>query len=427
MDPQRGRSPSTGHQQSHINPSHSPSPHQFQENATSIGLGLGLDTQNQNSNTQQFQNPGFNGSNTLPSFETNDLFNQQRQSFAQNDSSFAQNQDFSQRFKQEDSQFKQEDQLSPFSQQQQPSFTQELMSATISPNFNGGDFSLFSTASNQNEQLDPQFFMDGFSPQSGNQSVNPAELDMSSPPNSAQSPPSHLQPDNSRSPHQSPNFNSGQFQPSPSHSRHASLGPESAAFPQGHNNIEWSMIGAPQFQGHRRTPSEYSDISNSSAAPSPNLPLHDTFEPIDPLNHHSPMHNAQNDGMYQDVMAIGNFSLSDHGTPGRGLSPAHSPAISPRLGPQQLPNVNQQSQFMLGVNNGFGHPQSIYGSRDSDYPQINHNGSLDMGQAQQMVPPEINVEFAPTSRTNSFEPPKPGSFDNDALTPPDRGTCPDIH
>jgi transcription factor CRZ1 len=46
-----------------------------------------------------------------------------------------------------------------------------------------------------------------------------------------------------------------------------------------------------------------------------------------------------------------------------------------------------------------------------------------MGQAQQMVPPEINVEFAPTSRQNSFEPPKP-SLDQDALTPPDRGPYP---
>jgi hypothetical protein len=55
-------------------------------------------------------------------------------------------------------------------------------------------------------------------------------------------------------------------------------------------------------------------------------------------------------------------------------------------------------------------------------PQIQHNnGSLDIGQAQQMVPPEIKIEFAPASIRNSSEPPKP-SFDQDPLTPPDRGT-----
>lgn len=41
----------------------------------------------------------------------------------------------------------------------------------------------------------------------------------------------------------------------------------------------------------------------------------------------------------------------------------------------------------------------------------------EMGQAQQMVP--INVEFAPKTRQNSFEPPKP--LDQAALTPPEKG------
>ena len=179
-----------------------------------------------------------------------------------------------------------------------------------------------------------------------------------------------------------------------------------------------------QFQGHRRTPSEYSDISASSAAHSPNLGLHDSFDNHDPR--HSPMQNPQDSSsLYNEVLGIGSFSLSDpqvqHGsTPGRGLSPAHSPAISPRISPQQLPNMNNQNNFMLGVGNGFG-SQPLYGLGPNSFPQIQHgHGSLDMGQAQQMVPPEINVEFAPASRQNSFEPPKP-SIDQDALTPPDRG------
>lgn len=64
----------------------------------------------------------------------------------------------------------------------------------------------------------------------------------------------------------------------------------------------------------------------------------------------------------------------------------------------------------------------VYNDQSQDqFRRQNHNGSTDMGQAQQMVPPEINVEFAPASRQNSFEPPKPGQFDQDALTPPERG------
>lgn len=397
MDQQRGRSPSMGHQQSQYKPEHSPSPHQFQDGQNSIGLGLGLDTTN-SSNQQFINNGGFNSNNNI--------FGQQGQPYNMQgnmgDSSFNGLQ-----YKQEDS--------SSFNQQQ-PSFTQELMGAN---NFEG-DFPLFSTPSNGNEQLDPQFYMNELSPQSRNPSVNPNELNMSSPPN-ASTPPNLLQPESHTTPsvHQSPNFKQGAFQSSPGHSRHASLGPESAAYPQGQNHMgEWNMM-APQFQGHRRSPSEYSEVSVSSAAPSPNLGHLDSFDNLD--HHHSPNLSAGNDAMYDPVLGIGNFSLSDHGSrsPGRGLSPAHSPAISPRLGPQQPPNMQNQNQFMLGVNNGFGAPQ-MYG-QNSEYPQMNHNGSVDMGQAQQMVPPEINVEFAPTSRTNSFEPPKPISFDNDALTPPDRG------
>lgn len=410
MDQQRGRSPSAGHQQNpnHINPSHSPSPHHFQENASSIGLGLGVDTSSGNS--QPFLNQNFNQNNT-GSFENNEFLNQQVQSFNPSslDPTFGQSQDFNQQFKQEDQ--------SRFGQQQQTSFTQELMGAN---NFSESDFTLFNPSHNQNDQFDPQLFMNELSPQSVNPSVNPAELNMSSPPNHTSTPPGFLQPD-SRSPsaHQSPSFNQGQFQSSPGHSRHASLGPESAAFPQAQNHVEWGHMLPPQFQGHRRTPSEYSDVSVSSAAPSPNMGHHDSFEPLE--HHHSPMQNP-NDAMYQEIAGIGSFTLSDsqvqHGaSPGRGLSPAHSPSISPRLGPQQSPNLIQGNQFMLGIN-GFGGPQSIYGSQNPEF-QLQ---SSDMGQAQQMIPPEINVEFAPQSRTNSFEPPK-AAFDQDALTPPERGMC----
>jgi hypothetical protein len=409
MNQQRGRSPSAGHQQLHINQSHSPSPSPYQENANSIGLGLNIENPIPG-NSQQYLN-GFNQNSY--NNNNNEFMNQQGQAYTQGglgESTYVQANDFPQ-FKQESSSF----------EQQQGSFTQELLNPNLPANFNG-DFPLFSSTSNQADQYDPSFFMNELPPQSGNQSVNPAQLDMSSPQTNAPTPPSFLQPEGQSpaSAHQSPNFNQGQFQSSPNHSRHASLGPESAAFPQGQNQVEWSMM-PPQFQGHRRTPSEYSDVSVSSAQHSPNLGHHE----YEPLESHSPMQNPQDAGLYQQVLSIGDFSLSDNhishsASPRRGLSPSHSPSISPRLGPQQLPGFAPQNAFMLGSNNGFGQPQGMYGVQGQEsFPTLGN----EMGQAQQMVPPEINVEFAPASRQNSFEPPKP-SLDQDALTPPERGKNP---
>lgn len=418
MDQQRGRSPSAGHQQSHISQTHSPSPQQFQDSTGSVGLGLALDPSS-TSYDQQFLNGTFTSNSGIPSFDNNEFLTQQNPSFSQGgleDSNYVPDQAFTPKFKSED-------QSSHYGQPPQRSFTQELLNAGISSSFNDGDFSLYSTPSGQGEPFEQPFLLNE---QTSNANVNPSsEINMSSPPAHTPTPPGLLQPD-SRSPssaHQSPSFNQGQFHGSPSHSRNASLGPESAAFPQGPNQVEWGMM-PPQFTTHRRTPSEYSDVSASSANHSPNLGHHDTFESME--QHHSPMQHPQDSSLYQEVLGIGSFSLSDtqhSASPGRGLSPAHSPAISPRLGPQQLPNVNQQNSFMLGMNNGFGPPQHMYGAQGQEsFPRIHQHGagSVDMGQAQQMVPPEINVEFAPTSRQNSFEPPKP-SFDQDALTPPDRG------
>lgn len=348
-----------------------------------VGLGVdvaAINTSNTNAN-QPFPNEGFN-SNSEGAFDNNEF----------GESSF---------------------------NQQQPSFTQELLSAN---SFGDGDFSLFSNPSAPAEQFDSKYFMNEVATRPGNISVNPAELNMSSPPHHAQTPPGLLQPDSrSPPPHQSPSFNQGQFQGSPAHSRHASLGPESAAFPQG-GHVDWAMM-PPQFQNHRRTPSEYSDVSASSAAPSPNMGHQDTFDSIE--HHHSPMQHPQQDPMYQEVLNIGNFSLSDnHGaSPRAGLSPAHSPHISPRLGPQQLPNLNQPP-FML-MSNDFPQQQQqlMYGGQMQEIPQIQQNGgSIDMGDGQQMVPPQINVEFAPNAGRNAFDAQKPPGFDSDALTPPDRGT-----
>jgi len=421
MDPQHGSSPSGGYQQLHLNQSHSPAAQPHRDNLNPVDLGLGLEPGlpgNSNSNNQQY--PNSNYSSNISGFDNSAFLQSQQQGQRYNQQPLQQP-DFNQQFKQENLQ----QQSSPFAPQP-TSFSQDLLDVN---NFNQGDFSLYSTPGGQGDLIDPTFYMNDPSQQASNQSINPADLmsDMASPQAHTPTPPQMLQPDTQQasSAHQSPSFNQNQFSRSPGHSRHASLGPESAAYSNAHLPTDWSMM-PPQFTTHRRSPSEYSDVSVSSAAPSPNLGHHDTFDHVD--QHHSPLVNPQDAGLYPDALGIGSFSLSDpsvHGaSPRRGMSPAHTPSISPRLGPQQqVPAIPQhQNNFMLNMgmsNNGFQQQPMSYNGQDQ-FPQMNRNGSLEMGQAQQMVPPEINVEFAPASRQNSFEPPKP-SLDQDALTPPERG------
>lgn len=416
MDQQRGRSPSVGRQQSLISHGSSPSAQHYQENISPTTIGLGLDAPLE-------QHYNYPSTLALPTYDNGFLNTQQGQQFVPLEGSYQQNQDFNQQFAQEDNQTN-----SPFGQQQPTSFTQELLNNNT---FNE-DFSLYSTPGGQGEQFDSNFFLNDPSQQPSGQSINPADImsDMSSPPAHTPTPPHLLQPDTkqSSSAQHSPVFNHHQFQRSPGHSRNASLGPESAAYPQNQLSADWSTM-LPQFTSHRRSPSEYSDVSASSAAPSPNMVQHDTFDSIE--QHHSPLVRAQDSTGYQEVLGIGNFSISDpqiqHGaSPHRGLSPAHSPAISPRLGPQQMPMINQQNPFGLSMgipNNGFvsssGH--DMYGNDNQDsFGRLNHNGSVEMGQAPQIVPPEINVEFAPVTRQSSFDPAR-NSIDDNALTPPTRG------
>ena len=80
-----------------------------------------------------------------------------------------------------------------------------------------------------------------------------------------------------------------------------------------------------------------------------------------------------------------------------------------------------QENFMLGqgLNNQFSGPgPEIYTDNTMSNMHM-RNGSTDMGQAAQMAPPEIQVEFAPPSRNSSFAPEKQGA-DMDALIPPAR-------
>ena len=71
---------------------------------------------------------------------------------------------------------------------------------------------------------------------------------------------------------------------------------------------------------------------------------------------------------------------------------------------------------------GVGPAPEIYTHQpEESFPSFQlRNGSTDLGQAAQMAPPEINVEFAPPSRQSSFEP-TTANNDLDALSPPERG------
>ncbi|KAK3352821.1 hypothetical protein B0T25DRAFT_194107 [Lasiosphaeria hispida] len=394
----RGRSPSAastggGHayQQPHIKNNRSPSPAHFpnpNDSASSnIGLGLGL----VDSASQQYpgSQPDYSAYNTN---NNSFLSNQQPppQSF-DSSASYDLGQGFTEQLKADDP---------PFGTQAQGNYQQQNL---LAPNFGDGDFTIFPPTPGEPQYNAPLFVTD-------NQQLATADTSMMAQANHSPTPPHLLNPD----PHQpgsanhSPSFNQHQFSSPPGrHSRNVSLGPEAALLPR---QIDWSQSG-PQFQGHRRTPSEYSDVS--SVAPSPNLISSDAFEPLD--QSHSPMQRPQDAGLYpQELHGIGSFSISDQGahSPHGGRSPSHSPAISPRILPQQLPEVNQQGSYL---SNGFGQPPPYLQHPQEAFPQLPQD-STDMHMP---APPSINIDFAPTAVRNGFEQPK--SLDIDSLTPPERG------
>lgn len=370
MDPaqNRGRSPSAGHQQPpHISNSHSPSPARPYNpaEASNIGLGIELDS----SSGQPFAgtpdyssfNPG--GSNFLDA--------QQAQPYS-GDTSFpgfntqldAGNND-----------------LSSFAQQQQPL-----------PTDFGNDFTIFPPSTG--EQFNAPLF-------AGDQGLGQAIGSPDNNNNMAQAhhqptPPHMLNPEPT-SAHHSPAFNQSQFVSSPGHSRNVSLGPEAALLP----GQDWN-----QFRQHRRSPSEYSEVS-SVGNPSPNLGVHDSFDQVD--SSHSPMQRPQDPTVMQELHGIGGFSLSD-----RGRSPSHSPAISPRILPQQISDMNQQN-FTLASNGYMGGSQQPYGGQEA-FPSLPQTTDASQGYQQA---PVINIDFAPPPVRSNFQ--GRSSLDTDALTPPERG------
>lgn len=407
----RGRSPSvhsTGGGQSqhqpHIKNRHSPSPAGFPNptgaTSPSIGLGLGLE-----GSAQFGSQPDYSTYDSNNNDNNNFLNPQQQPAFSQGGladpaPSFNIDQDFTQQLKSDDS---------AFNPQAQGSYSQSL----LAPSFGDADFTIFpSTAGEQFGA--PLFFGD-------NQQLGTPDNNMmaSSQPHSP-TPPHLLNPD----PHQpssanhSPVFNQHQFSSPPgghSHSRNVSLGPEAALLP---HQVDWSQTQS-QFQGHRRSPSEYSDVS--SVAPSPHLVSSDTFDPVD--QNHSPMQQPQDIGVYNELHGISSFSISDHGThsPNHhiGRSPSHSPAISPRILPQQLPDMSQQNPYLLQSQDaGFGPPAPYVIQPGEAFPTL---GGPEM-QAPMQAPPAINIDFAPPATRSGFDQfDQSKSLDADSLTPPERG------
>jgi transcription factor CRZ1 len=230
------------------------------------------------------------------------------------------------------------------------------------------------------------------------------------------SPEHHSSPGNS---HTSPPITSGPFY-SPGRSRSASLDPMSAAY-MGNPAQEWQgMLENPAFQSHRRAPSEHSDVSSVSHH-SPYMGQQESFEALDGA---SPSLAAQNDPiLYDNTLAMDGFTLSEQQQQlhQQGLSPNHSPYISPQLPSQDLNNEafilsgqQNMTQFPVLAHDAYQGPPGDGAIATMQAPNI------DMGQMNNNMapPPSINVEFAPPSRVPSFGPGNENDFD--ALSPPSR-------
>lgn len=304
-------------------------------------------------------------------------------------------------------------------------FGEDLLGSSTTSNFD--DFAQQHPTSKPAQQFDSGFLIDpeyhtGMQPQ--HTSINPADImNLSSPHNMIPSPPTLMPPEARSSRQGSPAPPQGQYY-SPNHSRHTSLDPSSAIFAHNPHQMDWS--GMLQFQGHRRAPSEHSDVS-SSVAPSPFLAQTETFE----LDYNpSPLMNPVQDNPLYPGLGMEQISLSDpqqeqhqHQHQPR-MSPGHSPYDSPRISPHMglgIPRENFMLPTDLGGSFSGGPGPDIYPNQTDSFSQFNpRHDSSDMGQAAQMTPPEINVEFAPTTKQLPFEPSRTDN-DQDALSPPARG------
>lgn len=295
---------------------------------------------------------------------------------------------------------------STISHSNSPAVTNPDSSAFPSFDFNNTDF--------QDNSLDPSLLADL------DRKPHIAETGPSLDPMAAsmqpQSPtPPHLLPDmarrqsNSPSPHASPIFQPQSFGSRPRNTSET-LDPSSAMYRQGQD--EWQNMGA--YRTHRRAPSDqYSDYSSHSNQASPYMPTYDSFEA-----HSSPLLNAQQDPALNDGLGLGQFSLNESQLPPQHSynSPGHSPRISPQLVPQQqaLPQFTAENNYGLS-NNQFAQQNN---GLDMFPPLSKPQSPSDYGQADQLSPPEINVEFAPPA-ASLMQNVRPDN-DGEALSPPAR-------
>ncbi|PNY23936.1 Transcriptional regulator CRZ1 [Tolypocladium capitatum] len=414
MDQQahRGRSPSPSpgqaqrrrrqQQQLDINqPSHSPSSAAYGTDMSSVGLGLGLEQhQHQRHRQQSFAGAADTAFDSLDAAA--DFLNPPRrpqQAYAQPSLSDPAVFDPGASFGQQPPSGPAADAAAALSFD-----SRSRPTAYLSPNLDDGDFSLFPSGGQGDRFNAPLFDPSSLAP-------NDLHSIASSQSHHSPTPPSLLQPDGHQptSAQHSPSFSQHQFSSPPGgRSRNVSLGPEAALLP---GQIgDWTQ---PQFRGHRRSPSEFSDVS--SVSPSPNLVGSDTF---DDRSGHSPLQRASDGSLYQEVLGIGAFSIADSSQGHHGRSPSLSPAISPRIDPQQLPEMHQ-ANFGLVAPPGavYGPFSRIHPSNDT-FPCLQLPGGGDMSQ---MAPPAINIDFAPNNaKPAAFESSKE-QMDQDSLTPPDRG------
>ncbi|EZF77862.1 hypothetical protein H105_01140 [Trichophyton soudanense CBS 452.61] len=295
---------------------------------------------------------------------------------------------------------------------------------TSDPGFNFDDFNTF-THQDQTSGFNTSTTMMGTIQQQP--TINPA--DFAQPLSSPQMPnsPHLVPPETASSPNNRPGSPAAASSPgtfyTPQHSRHTSLDPASAAYINTDVQSNWQgILGNSSFQGHRRAPSEHSDVS--SVSHSPFLAQHDTFDTsAHPSAQPSPRLPPQTDpSLYDNAFGMEAFTISerDHNN---AFSPAHSPYISPRLSPQlQNTELDPDNSLLLSQNmpQMQGATQDTYvGTSAPPVPsfQAQQSRLSDMGQAAQMTPPSINVEFAPPSRTSTVEGPKLGA-DGDTLSPP---------
>jgi transcription factor CRZ1 len=413
----RGRSPSGASQQvpSHQSPSHirnstSPasggpfSPPNTSAPSSGLGLGLSFDPPSNPAASQQY--PGAQADFATYDSNNNNTFlnNQQATTYPQQavNDPLGVGQDYTQQL---------QSGSNTFGGQEQGDFSQSLLGT----NFAQGDFSLFPPTSGEQYNETPLFATNNQA-SSGNDQLGAMA---SSQTHANPTPPHMLQPEphQPRSAEHSPSFNQHQFS-SPqgrTHSRNTSLTPADALLP---GQEHWSQN--PQFQQHRRSPSEFSDVS-SSAAPSPALVTQDSFD----VDHsHSPAQRPVDTAVYSELNGIGNFTISDQSSPHlRGRSPSHSPAISPRILPQSLPNLQQANNSFQLATQGNVYGGQMYGLQAPEAlaQQMQQDNETQLGQqpAAQMSAPTINIDYAPTATRPGFD--QGPRLDADSLTPPERG------